>query len=66
MQPNTDTSNTSPTFPSLESAQPKINSPEFQQGYRDGYVRESQQTQHPDYLIGYLYGSKDRVLYRDC
>lgn len=43
-----------------------INVPEFQQGYRDGYTHQSQQSEDTHYLAGYLHGSKDRVLYRDC
>ena len=66
MQPNNDPHQSSQSLLSLEVDNPNINSPEFQQGYRDAYTHESQQSQHPDYRVGYFYGSKDRVLYRDC
>ena len=64
MQPKSDDTRQPPL--SSETDSPNLDSPEFQRGYRDGYTHESQQSQHPDYLAGYVHGSKDRVLYRDC
>ncbi|HIK29517.1 MAG: hypothetical protein N3E45_11075 [Oscillatoriaceae bacterium SKW80] len=50
----------------LEKEILNIHTPEFQQGYRDAYTHESLKSEHPDYLAGYMQGTKDRVRYRDC
>jgi hypothetical protein len=50
----------------LEINQGLLNSADFQQGYKDAYTHQGQSSKHPDYLVGYLHGAKDRVCYRDC
>lgn len=51
---------------SFEWEKLNIHTPEFQQGYRDAYTHEALKSEHPDYIAGYMHGTKDRVRYRDC
>ena len=65
MQPNSNQQKRE-TLASLELRNLNIHLPEFQLGYRDGYTHQSQQSDNADYKAGYLHGTRDRVLYRDC
>lgn len=64
--PSNSNNKTRQVLPSLEEEALNIHTPEFQQGYRDAYTHESLKSEHPDYMAGYMHGSKDRVRDRDC
>ncbi len=66
MQLNSNTINKTYKLPCLETNKGLLNSPDFQQGYQDAYTHQGQNSNHPEYLVGYLHGAKDRVCYRDC
>ncbi|MCT7948732.1 hypothetical protein NG798_02920 [Ancylothrix sp. C2] len=66
MQLNTNSLNKTYNLPCLETNKGLLNSPDFQQGYKDAYTHQRQNSKNPEYVVGYLHGAKDRVCYRDC